>query len=169
MESLEDLGSDLKELNEDASAFPNDLLLYASLLLKDYDAIFPPYDSSVPYSREYTDKTSFHNWRAQKFIEFFTPVRHFDVYRKFYTGDSIPDVCGGCFQSFGLSTGGRYRFDCYLCRGAHLTNAWERLLAMHRYCVDGELNRAILSQLIYKYYSPNGDTSWEIKSYNPLI
>jgi hypothetical protein len=86
----------------------------------------------------------------------------------------LPDVCGVCFYSFGLTPEGRYRLGgCPKCKGLVTDEdqpkslSFERAMAM-AYLPCLGLGDAVLCQLIYKYYSPNGDATWELKKLNPF-
>lgn len=144
-------------IDYDSKLLWTELIIYASFLLKTYESFF-----SKDASAEYNNKTAL-----------FILPRLFENNKKagastylssdqYWPSNQLPDVCGSCFYSFGLTTSGRYRMGCYKCEGKETRMALGRLLAMQRLCPRHMVNEAILSQLIYKYYSSNGDPTWNL-------
>lgn len=85
----------------------------------------------------------------------------------YVTDTLLPDVCGACFTSFGLCISGRVRPHCHLCmykaEGVKgIIDFWNRMRILQMLGNNQFLMDHIESQLIYKYYSPNGDKSWKI-------
>jgi hypothetical protein len=152
---------ELSELDWDADSLWPELLLYGSILVKNLEALFPLGTS-----------TEVHNDRASQFIQTFLPNLHKARHRPFRNAiehwllTQQPDVCGSCFSSFGLTWSGRYRLYCPRCWGKGQNDAFERLMALQRVCCHTPTNVALLCQIIYKYYSFNGDPSYQIQ---PLL
>jgi len=160
---------ELDSISYDPEDFWTEGLLYASLILKDIDAIFPP--RGIPAglsSPEYWSKCAvdLFRWLDLRTRDFY---RQQEVSQYFFPNDRLPDVCGGCFFSFGLTVSGRYRLSCTECKGKEMGLAFRRLEAMHRFSMISLFNEILLAQLIYKYYSQNGDKEWELKIYNPMM
>ncbi len=160
---MEDL-VELEDLAYDIQAIPDELVLWASLLLRGEGVFW-----------SYTNSTDERNTKAAMLISWFADNSNKSMRQQVdeehvWISDRLPDVCGACFFSFGLCTGGRYRwFGCPECKGKEArTLSYERRLEMQRVCFNGDINEAILCQLIYKYYSPNGDSQWHLKKYCPI-
>lgn len=86
-----------------------------------------------------------------------------------YLGEEpLPDVCGWCFRTVGFCLGSRVRFHCRECYSPAIAYNAGRLSISRRYypnriCSSGHAE-PILAQLIYKYFSSNGDRSWVMKT-----
>lgn len=153
---------ELEDLSYDPSEIIMELVLWASLLLRGEGYVW-----HVTGSTEYRNETAF------RLIPFFGDNSNKSIRDQISRGDVwiddlLPDVCGGCFTSYGFTVSGRYRIACPSCKGQTRRLAMERKQEMHRLCWNSQVNEAILCQLIHKYYSPNGDRSWELKTYSPV-
>lgn len=154
-----EIPSDLRDIEEfglDSTGIWSELVFLSSLLLKSAETI-------VPLVKVAEDRNE---W-AEKILRFLSedPKKIFNSLQsagEYWPTEQLPDVCGSCYRSFGLTFGGRYRLSCVDCKGEASRMALERLMAMHRLCLRGEINRSVLAQIIYKYYSHNGDKSWQI-------
>jgi hypothetical protein len=77
----------------------------------------------------------------------------------------LPDVCLNCLTSLGLTVAGRLRISCPHCPSTDsaVKRYIELMEEMSVFAVPNILFETLISQLLYKYYSPNGDRSWTLK------
>lgn len=170
---MEDLDAQDLQLLEDELAkdstdedFWRELVLYTSIILRSRkDVSFSSFfgrETSVEYKNGVA-------WPIIAWIGASRDFRRQSEYReRVWISDRLPDVCGSCFHSYGLCVSGRYRISCPKCKGAEDGQrlAFDIRYEPHRLCMYGGIVEACLVQLIYKYYSPNGDRSYVIKEYN---
>lgn len=74
----------------------------------------------------------------------------------------LPDTCFSCLTSFGLTIAGRLRTVCPHCTENRTKEYIEFMGEVGVFWVPHILFETLTSQLIYKYYSPNGDRSWQL-------
>lgn len=157
----EDLSGVLEELEEpyDENTTWNEWVLYAGLTLKGGDQFLPLGETS-----EYVRATNLKlaHW-CSDCSDF---RRQISLRTVVHIDDLLPDVCANCFFSFSLCASGRLRLCCSRCK-APTERSWSRITELNRLCLLEAIKVAILSQLIYKYFSPNGDPKWVMKTYNP--
>ena len=148
-----------------------ELVLYTSLLLRTPDLMpnleqpieVRPSWGTLMYMRNDIHRT------LEPLIPNILRMYDFITNSNYVTDTLLPDVCGVCFTSFGLTVSCRIRRQCCRCM---YTGTTEHSLAVSRYWnmerilqMIGNnffLLEMIWSQLIYKYYSPNGDKTWQL-------
>jgi len=155
---------ELSSIDFDRDMVWAELVLYAGFLLKSDESLFLS-----------TASTEERNDRAVRILPYFFPesckngvMRSYIQAGDYWTPEFLPDVCGACYHTFGLTIEGRYRLSCNLCKGQRQKLAFEVSMDMHRLCPTG-ITKYVLCQLIYKYYSPNGDPLWQMKKTTNLM
>ena len=160
----------LDTLDFDTDEVMPELLLLTSLLLRaEGEIMIPSYTASAEY------KSTFRSQRNVWLEPLIPNLLRSRISRRegiFVRGDVIlneglPDVCNRCRTSFRLTVGGRIRHSCPHCHGlsvspkdVHDTQLIYEELGV--FAIPSTLKDIIVGQLVYKYYSPNGDPTWKI-------
>ena len=153
--------TELHDLTISPEELWTELVVYASCLLNAYEKIFSldpnaSTESQNDVAYQLLPVLCENLWRSS-YLRSYNERGH-------YSDFPLPDVCSVCYRSFALTISGRYRIGCPSCcyKGPRTRRARLVAEAMHRVSMYGELNRGLLSQLVYKYYSPNGDPKWKL-------
>lgn len=151
---------DLEEFALDEQDAIRDFVLYASLLLKKPSFFLLPSTATTEIRNEHSART----------LEIFSLSKATGLLKQrlhhYFDHLQLPDVCGCCFRGFGFCSEGRVRFSCRYCIDDMQYDkrmALQRLLELHRLCPWGSINTLIFSQLIHKFYSPEGEPAWLLR------
>lgn len=156
--------TELDDLAYDREEILPELILLTSLILRDHALFVAPLDASPEYKQSVRQERN--TWLEPLIPNLLNGKREL-----FYTDFIpfpllLPDVCLQCKRSFGLTVAGRLRNVCPLCYEDQRTEAVRGYIALQQemgvFWVPYILFETLIAQLIYKYYSPNGDPKWTL-------
>jgi len=154
--------TELTEIEYDSTCILPELILLTSLMLRTPQLFLFSFASSAEYKSSM--RTERNIW-LHPLIPNLIRGRRELLYTHFpLTSSLLPDVCASCLTAFPLTTSGRLRTRCYRCEeGENAIRDYSVLQQeLATFWVPHVLFETLISQLIYKYYSPNGDKTWAL-------